>query len=188
MLKVTCLYFDITPLGLPRWHSSKESAYQCRRHKRCGFDPRARDAALILGSGRSTGVEKGIPLQYSCLENSLDRGAWQVAVHGVAKSQTRLSTCTHTHTSHHLTHLFWEPGTTCLIFPFHIFSVHVPDTSRCQWPHNKIHTNEWVIRNLCLAFGIICPTWYTHTNTHTHIHHTHLTGPAWCFFNKNKLN
>ena len=48
----------------------------------------------------------------------------------------------HTHISHHLTHLFWEPGTTCFILPFHIFSVHVPDTSRCRWLHNKIHTNE----------------------------------------------
>ena len=93
-----------------------------------------------------------------------------------------------THVSHHLTHLFWEPGTTCFTLPFHIFSVHVADTSQCRWLHNKIHTNEWVIRTLCLAFGITCPTWYTHTNMHTHIYHAHLTGPAWCFFNKNKLN
>ena len=43
------------------------------------------------GSGRSHGEGHGNPLQYSCLENPMDRGAWQATVHGVAKSQTRLS-------------------------------------------------------------------------------------------------
>ena len=47
----------------------------------------ARDAGSIPGSGRSPGEGNGIPLQYSCLENSMDRGAWQAAVRGVAKSQ-----------------------------------------------------------------------------------------------------
>ena len=50
------------------------------------------DTGLILGSGRSHGGGNGNPLQYSCLENPMDRGAWQVMVHGVAKSQTRDST------------------------------------------------------------------------------------------------
>ena len=59
----------------------------------------AGDAGSISGSGRSPGEGTGIPLQYSCLENPLDRGAWQATVYGVAKSQTglkRLSmhTCT----------------------------------------------------------------------------------------------
>ena len=44
-----------------------------------------RDASLISGSGRSPGGGHGNPLQYSCLENPMDRGAWKVAVHGVAK-------------------------------------------------------------------------------------------------------
>ena len=48
------------------------------------------DAGLIPGSGRSSGGECGNPLQYSCLENPMDRGAWQATVHGVAKSRTRL--------------------------------------------------------------------------------------------------
>ena len=54
-----------------------------------------RDTGLIPGSGRSPGGEHGNPLQYSCLENSMDRGAWWAIVHRVAKSQTqrqRLST------------------------------------------------------------------------------------------------
>ena len=51
----------------------------------------AGDLAPILGSGRSPGGGNGNPLQYFCLENPIDRGAWQTIVHGVAKSQTRLS-------------------------------------------------------------------------------------------------
>ena len=48
----------------------------------------SRDAGSIPGWGRSPGEVNGNPLHYSCLENPMDRGAWQVAVHGVAKSQT----------------------------------------------------------------------------------------------------
>ena len=42
----------------------------------------------ILGLGRFSGVENGNPLQYSCLENSMDIGAWQATILGVTKSQT----------------------------------------------------------------------------------------------------
>ena len=59
--------------GLPRWLSGKESACQ------------AGDAGLIPGSGRSPGEGNGNPLQYSCLENPMDRGAWLATVHEVAK-------------------------------------------------------------------------------------------------------
>ena len=45
----------------------------------------------IPGSGRSPGKGTGYPLHYSCLENSMDRGAWQPTVHGVSKSWTLLS-------------------------------------------------------------------------------------------------
>ena len=48
----------------------------------------ARDMSLIPGSGRSTGVGDGNPLQYSCLANPMDRGAWRAAVRGVTKSRT----------------------------------------------------------------------------------------------------
>ena len=48
------------------------------------------DLGLIPGSGRFPGEGKGNPLQYSCLGNPMDRGAWWDAVHGVIKSQTRL--------------------------------------------------------------------------------------------------
>ena len=61
---------------LPQWPSGRESACQCRRCRRWGFYP---------GSGRSPGEGNGSPLQYSCLENPMDRGAWWATVHGVAK-------------------------------------------------------------------------------------------------------
>ena len=55
----------------------------------------ARDVSWIPGSGRSPGEGNGNPLQYSCLGNPKDRGAWWPRVYGVTKSQTRLSTQTH---------------------------------------------------------------------------------------------
>ena len=56
-----------------------------------------RDTGWIPGLGRSPGGGYGNPRQYSCLQNPLDRGAWQAAVHGVTESWTRLSAlaCTH---------------------------------------------------------------------------------------------
>ena len=52
------------------------------------------DAGSIPVLGRSSGIGNGNPLQYSCLESSMDRGSWWATVHEVAKSQTRLSTHT----------------------------------------------------------------------------------------------
>ena len=51
----------------------------------------AGDTNSIPGSGRSPGEGTGTPLQYSCLENPMDGGPWQAAVHGAAKSQIKLS-------------------------------------------------------------------------------------------------
>ena len=50
----------------------------------------AGDLGLIPGSGRSPGEGNGNPLQYSCLENPMDRGAWWATVYGVSKSRTQL--------------------------------------------------------------------------------------------------
>ena len=60
-------------MGLLQWLSSKESAWN------------AGDVGLIPGSGRLPGEGNGNPLQYSCLENTMDRGAWWATVHGVEK-------------------------------------------------------------------------------------------------------
>ena len=59
-----------------------------------------RDAGSIPGSGRSPGGGHGNPLQYSCLENPMDRGVWSSTVHGVAKSWTRLKRLS-THAQEH---------------------------------------------------------------------------------------
>ena len=56
----------------------------------------AGDLGLISGSGRSPGEGNGNPLQYSCLENPMEGGAWYASVHGVEKSWTRLSDFTFT--------------------------------------------------------------------------------------------
>ena len=60
-----------------------------------------RDMGSIPGSGRFPGEGNGNPLQYSCLENPMDREAWQATVHVVTKSQTRLKRpSTHTREVH----------------------------------------------------------------------------------------
>ena len=51
----------------------------------------AGDLSLIFGLVGCPGGENGSPLQYSCLENSMDRGLWQATIHGAAKSWTRLT-------------------------------------------------------------------------------------------------
>ena len=70
----------------------------------------AGDLGPIPGSGRSPGERNGSPLQYSCLENPMDRGAWWATVHGVAKRQTRLSDST---TSLALNHSELKAPTVC---------------------------------------------------------------------------
>ena len=64
----------------PAGSDGKESAYN------------AGDPGSIPGLGRSPGEGNGYPLQYSCLEKSMDRGVWWATVHGVTRSWTRLST------------------------------------------------------------------------------------------------
>ena len=66
-------------MDFPGGSDSKESARS------------AGDWVLVLGMRRSPGGGNGNPLQYSYLENSMDRGAWGATVHGVAKSWTQLS-------------------------------------------------------------------------------------------------
>ena len=51
----------------------------------------AGDPGSVPGSGRSPGEGNGYPLQYSCLENSMDRGAWWATVHVITKSRTQLN-------------------------------------------------------------------------------------------------
>ena len=71
------------------WHSGEDSICQCRKHRTHGSDP---------ASGGSAGVGHGNLLQYSCLENSMDRGVWWATVHGVIELDTTERLITHTHT------------------------------------------------------------------------------------------
>ena len=72
--------------------NSPYRASQGSSGKECDFNAGdARDAGSVPGWGRLPGGGNGTPLQYSCLENSIDKGAWWAIVHGVAKSNTRLS-------------------------------------------------------------------------------------------------
>ena len=66
-------------MGFPSGSDSKESAYS------------AGDLDSIPGSEGFPGEGNGYPLYYSCLENSMDRGAWWATIHGVAKSWTQVS-------------------------------------------------------------------------------------------------
>ena len=66
-------------MGFPDSSAAKESA--CNEG----------DLGSIPGLGLYPGEGNGYPLQYSCLENSMNRGAWQATVHGVAKSETQVS-------------------------------------------------------------------------------------------------
>ena len=66
--------------GLPRWLSGKESTVN------------AGDEGWIPGSGKSTGGGNSNPLQYSCLENLRDKGAWWATVYGVTKVEHNLAT------------------------------------------------------------------------------------------------
>ena len=68
---------SLSPVDFPAGSDGKESASN------------AGDLGSIPGSGTSAG--DGNPLQYSCLENPMDRGAWQAIVYGIAKSQTQMS-------------------------------------------------------------------------------------------------
>ena len=78
--------YSISGTGKTRQLHVKNKASACN----------AGDPGSVPGLGRSPGEGNGNPLQYSCLKNPMDRGAWWVTVHGVAKSQTQLNDFTHT--------------------------------------------------------------------------------------------
>ena len=110
----------------------------------------ARDMGSIPGLGRSPGVGNDNPLQYSCLENSMDRGAWWDTIPAVTKSQTWLSTHTHTHTH------------TCMcILTFSLFitknvyvikhDLYVPDLDLSPWPV-PTDTSNW--------YHLTCPPFW----------------------------
>ena len=115
-----------------------------------------RDMGSILGSGRSLRVGNGNPLQYFCLENYMDRGAWPATVRGVAKSWTQWTRLrAHAHTRAH-THTH-----TCIAL-LHLFPLHVSslvNSSITDLMHNNNKARFWRI-TLCLKkCSIACSNW-----------------------------
>ena len=82
-LELTCVPLISSDIRLSRWHSSKRI--------RLPIQETQETRVPSLGWEDPLGERNGYPLQYSCLENSMDGGAWQATVHRVAKSQTWLS-------------------------------------------------------------------------------------------------
>ena len=100
----TTAVINIYLYKVPKWLSDKESPLNAGN---------AGDLSSIPGLRRSPGGGNDNPLQYSCLENPIARGAWRAAVHGVAKSQTQ-------QTEQSIAHLYKESHDVCLT---EIFSI-----------------------------------------------------------------
>ena len=120
-------------MGFPSGSDGKESAWN------------AENPGLILELGRSPGEGNGYPLQYSCLENPMDRGAWWAAVHGVAKSWTQLSD--------------WH-------FHFQLSALRICDASTflgsgnvCYWINNAVWFPEH-IHGVPIVWGRYCIRWF----------------------------
>ena len=120
----------------------------------------ARDVHAIPGLGRSPGRGNGKPLQDSCLENSMDRGAWRAMDHGVAKSQIWLNT----HNKHHR---LYKETILCVLIGWHSFWA-------IWWcySHRRMCLMDFFLpRTWTRAPHIIhiqCASMNTHTHTHTH--------------------
>ena len=114
-----------------------------------------RDMGSIPGLGRSPGGGWGNLLHYSCLENSMDRGAWWSIVHGAAKSQTRLSTHTF------LYFWFWwdhQSSHFCFFYPDHLAKNIIPRVvlifkSPIKYPYSSLRLS-W---NLLDVSSLGCP-------------------------------
>ena len=101
-----------------------------------------RDVSLIPGSGRSPRIGNGNPLQYSCLENPMNRGAWRATVYGVAECECA---CTHarahTHTHTHYRHCFCALSWGCQWYPSLCLSI-AQSTSHFPHPPPEIQLVE----------------------------------------------
>ena len=95
--QLSCWSFSILPAYLIGKTLAHPSGAVVKNPPAKAGDARGSDS--IPGLGKSPGGGNGNPLQYSCLKNPMDRGAWQAIVHGVAKSWTQLSDWTHTQRS-----------------------------------------------------------------------------------------
>ena len=113
----------------------------------------AGDLGLIPGSGRPPGGGNGNPLQYSCLENPMDRGSWGATVHGAKKSQTRLRDW-----AHHSMWLSLKFFTGLFVF-WHTFMLFLVSTSclGIATPENGFTNNELWNYSSANFFLAYCP-------------------------------
>ena len=95
----------------------------------------AGDPGSIPGSGRSPGEGNGNPLQYSCLENPMDRGAWWATVHGVPKSRTWLSNFTFTFTFQSQSLMKWVLF--CILVGCHLWGCTELDTTEAIYQQQQ---------------------------------------------------
>ena len=108
-------------LGFPCGERGKKSA--------CNTGA-AGDACSITGSGRSPGEEHGNPLQYSCLENPMDRETWWATVHSVAKSTTQLKRLSTLQAQDIVENKVWTKGCVSSLFlPPAVFPAFLPSTN-----------------------------------------------------------
>ena len=144
----------------PQWLSGKDTSCKFRR---------CRSKRSIPGSGRSPGIGNGNPLQYSCLENSTDRGALRVILHGVAESRTWLNNSAHAHTRTHMhAHMHTHTCThTCTCTHAHTHTCTCTCTHAC--PRTHTHTCTYACTHARPHTHMHTYT-CTHTRTHTHTH------------------
>ena len=157
-----------------------------------------RGADLILGLGRSPGGVRGNPLQYSCLENPTDRGAWRATVHRFAKSQTWLKwLSTHADVfyypylgryayicmyNHICTHTIWQTAMYAMMLEDHFFSFFLAMILQTT-SINGQHPDHSILSSSLLQIPSHNP-WVLHVNT------SQLTSPGslefmWSFFLNN---
>ena len=91
------IYIHVLFWELHRFLSGKEFTCQCRRHRRLEVDPWVRKISLTQGGGKDQGGGDGNPLQNSCWDNPMDRGAWWATVYRITKSLTWQSKHMHMH-------------------------------------------------------------------------------------------
>ena len=103
----------------------------------------ARDAGLIPGQERSSGVGSGNLLQHSCLRNSINREPWQAIVYGVAKSQVRLRHA-HSHTHTH-THTHRSCSTLTVVLKSPIDDIYFTCSGHLDFLYVFLHTEEIIV-------------------------------------------
>ena len=148
-------------VGFPGDASGKGLACQHRRHKRWGFHP---------WIGRSPGGGHGNQLQYSCLENPTDRGAWWAIVHRVAESQTWLKWLSMCKCHYHICF-----GIITESIHFIGYLIYFLNTPQKIWPVSnplKVHSNMiffksflWVHRNKNYPYTHSQPLFYTYSTS-----------------------